>query len=80
MESALSLAIEIKAQGKPVFINRTILEIPTTKFPTDPDYLYRDSLDKREVPETVNQWMGASAENEEAELIDVMQLCSIKIE
>lgn len=80
LESALSLAIEIKAQDKPVFINRTILEIPTTKFPTDPDYLYRDSLDKREVPETVNQWMGASAENEEAELTDVMQSCSLKTE
>lgn len=63
-----------------MWIYRTILEIPTTKFPTDPDYLYRDSLDKREVPEIVNQWMGASAENEEDELIDAMQLCSMKTE
>lgn len=80
MESALSLAVEIKAQDKPVWIYRTILEIPTTKFPTHPDYLYRDSLDKRDVPEIVNQWMGVSAENEEAELIDAMQPCSMEKE
>lgn len=80
LESALSLAVEIKAQDKPVWIYRTILEIPTTKFPTDPEYLYRDSLDKRDVPEIVNEWMGVSAEDEEAELIDAMQPCSMEKE
>lgn len=80
LESALSLSIVMKAQDRPVLINRTILDVPAIKFPTDPDHIYRDAINKEETPEIANQWMTASCENEEVDLMSVMELCSLKLE
>lgn len=75
LESALSVPIEIRSMGKDIMIDRTILEIPNMKFPTDPDFLYRDSVSKEEVPDT--DWMAASPMDEEEELSEVMNTLDV---
>lgn len=62
-------------------INRTLINIPTTKFPTDPDYKYRDDVNRKDVSETASMFAApASSENEENNLFAAMEKCEIKIE
>lgn len=79
LESALSLSVEIKAQGRSVSISRMVQEIPATKFATDPDYQYRDSISKCDA-EAAAQWETSTSENEEEDLLNAMELCSLKVE
>lgn len=74
LNAKLSLSVEIIAQGHTVKVERVQMEIPSTKFNTDPDWAYHDAHSKSDVTDEQLQTLVESrvVEDEERDLHNVM--------